>query len=45
MASERGEPVQVNELEEIRGDIRDIVAKLDRMIGDRSDDKAGPAQT
>lgn len=41
---EQGEKVSGSELEEIRGDIREIVSKLDRLIGDRSDE-TDPAQT
>ena len=37
MADGQGDAVQSNDLEEIRGDIRAIVAKLDRMIGDVED--------
>lgn len=42
--NEQGEVVSGSELDEIRGDIREIVAKLDRMIGDRSDE-TDPART
>lgn len=45
MTNDRGEPVVGNEMEEIRGDIREIVAKLDRLIGDRNDADSEPAQT
>ena len=36
MTDKRGDTVQGNELEEIRGDIRAIVSKLDRIIADRN---------
>lgn len=44
MTDARGEPVGSDEMEEIRRDIRAVVAKLDRLIGDRSDETE-PAQT
>lgn len=39
MANERGDAVQGNELEEIRGDIRAVVSKLDRIIAERKTSK------
>ena len=36
MTDEQGDMLQGNELEEIRGDIRVIVSKLDRIIADRN---------
>jgi len=38
------EPAVRDEMEEIRRDISDVVAKLNRLIGDR-DESSDPAQT
>jgi hypothetical protein len=44
MHEQQEEPAVRDEMEEIRGDIRAVVAKLDRLIGDRSEG-TDPAQT